>query len=335
LHGNPFPLNTGDLVRKLLAALLGLLTPVLVPAPAQAQTAYPSRTISVIVPFSPGTGIDILGRVIAQKLSERWATGAVVDNKPGASSNIGTELVAKAAPDGHTLLMTATTFATNAAVNKNLRYDPAKSFVPISLVATGTMAFFASTNTPASTVQEFVTLAKAKPATLHYASSGNGTPQHLAMELFKLDTGIDLMHVPYKSTGFLSDVVGGRVSAVIMPIHTAAPYVHGGKMKMLAVMSAERSPVFPSVPTFAEAGFPNLQVDVWYGLLAPAGTSAEITARLNAEVNAMLALADVRELLGKQGLNPMGGAPVRLANIIKLDLERWPRVVASAGITSD
>jgi len=137
-RSNPVPLNTGDLVRKLLTALLGLLSPVLVPAPVQAQTSYPSRPISVIVPYSPGTGIDILGRVIAQKLSERWATGAVVDNKPGASSNIGTEIVAKAAPDGHTLLMTATTFATNAAVNKNLRYDPAKSFVPISLVATGT-----------------------------------------------------------------------------------------------------------------------------------------------------------------------------------------------------
>ncbi len=322
-------------MRTLTAALLGLLSPIVVPALAQAQTSYPTRPISIIVPYSPGTGIDIVGRVIAHKISERWATGAVVDNKPGASGNIGTELVAKSAPDGHTLLMTATTFATNAAVNKNLRYDPARSFVPISLAATGTMAFFTSLNTPSQTVQEFVSLAKSRPGSMAYASNGNGTPQHLAMELFKLDTGIDVTHVPYKSAGYLSDVVGGRINAVIMPIHTAAPYVHGGKMKMLAVMSAERSPVFPSVPTFKEAGFPNLQVDVWYGLLAPAGTSAEITARLNAEVNAMLALPDVRELLVKQGLNPMGGSPGRLADLIKLELERWPRVVASAGIKSD
>jgi len=320
---------------KALSTLAALLACALPPAPAAAQTAYPSRPITIVVPYSPGTGIDILGRVIAQKLSERWNASAVVDNKPGASGNIGTEIVAKAAPDGHTLLMTATTFATSAAINKNLRYDPVKSFVPISLVATGTMAFIASLATPVQSVQEFVSLAKSRPGALNYASNGNGTPQHLAMELFKLETGIDVTHVPYKSAGYISDVVGGRINAVIMPIHTAGPYLHSGKMKILAVMSNERSPVFPKVPTFAEAGFPNLQVDVWYGLLAPAGTPADVTARLNAEVNAMLAQADVKELLGKQGLNPVGGSPARLADTIRMELERWPRVVASAGIRAD
>jgi len=317
------------------AAVVCLLLLGLPAAPVQAQTAYPTRPISIIVPYSPGTGIDILGRVIAQRLSEKWSTGAVVDNKPGASGNIGTELVAKSAPDGHTLLMTATTFATNAAVNKNLRYDAAKSFAPISLVGTGTMAFFTSLATPAKTVQEFVALAKAKPGELNYASNGNGTPQHLAMELFKLDNGIDVTHIPYKSASYLADVVGGRINAVIMPIHTAAPYAHAGKMRMLAVMSAERSPVFPAVPTFAEAGFPNFQVDVWYGLLAPAGTPAEVIAQLNAEVNAMLAQPAVRETLAKQGLNPMGGPASRLADVIRQELDRWPRVVAAAGIKSD
>lgn len=318
-----------------LCLFAAVLLSALPPFPAAAQGAYPGRPISIIVPYSPGTGIDILGRVIAQKLAERWNASAVVDNKPGASGNIGTEIVAKAAPDGHTLLMTATTFATSAAISKNLRYDPVRSFVPVSLVATGTMAFIASLATPAQSVQEFVSLAKSRPGALNYASNGNGTPQHLAMELFKLDTGIDVTHIPYKSAGYISDVVGGRVNAVIMPIHTAAPYLHSGKMKILAVMSNERSPVFPSVPTFAEAGFPNLQVDVWYGLLAPAGTPAEITARLNAEVNAMLALPEVRELLGKQGLNPVGGTPARLADTIRMELQRWPRVVASAGIRAD
>ena len=312
-----------------------MLLSALLPLPAAAQGTYPSRPISIIVPYSPGTGIDILGRVIAQKLAERWNASAVVDNKPGASGSIGTEIVAKASPDGHTLLMTATTFATSAAISKNLRYDPVRSFVPVSLVATGTMAFIASLSTPAQSVQEFVSLARSRPGVLNYASNGNGTPQHLAMELFKLDTGIDVTHIPYKSAGYISDVVGGRVNAVIMPIHTAAPYLHSGKMKILAVMSNERSPVFPTVPTFAEAGFPNLQVDVWYGLLAPAGTPAEITARLNAEVNAMLALPEVRELLGRQGLNPVGGTPARLADTIRMELQRWPRVVASAGIRAD
>jgi tripartite-type tricarboxylate transporter receptor subunit TctC len=302
---------------------------------AQPQAPYPTRPITIIVPYSPGTGIDILGRVIAQRFAERWPTGAVVDNKPGASGNIGTELVAKAPPDGHTLLMTATSFATNPAVNKNLRYDAAKSFAPISLVGTGTMAFFTSLNTPVQSVQEFVALAKSKPGALNYASNGNGTPQHLAMELFKLDTGIDVTHIPYKSASYITDVVGGRINAVIMPIHTAAPYAHAGKMKMLAVMGAERSPVFPAVPTFSEAGFPNFQVDVWYGLLAPAGTPAEVIARLNAEVNGMLALPEVKDTLAKQGLTPVGGSPARLAVTIKQELERWPRVVAAAGIKSD
>ena len=242
-----------------LSLFAAVLLSALLPLPAAAQGTYPSRPISIIVPYSPGTGIDILGRVIAQKLAERWNASAVVDNKPGASGSIGTEIVAKAAPDGHTLLMTATTFATSAAISKNLRYDPVRSFVPVSLVATGTMAFIASLSTPAQSVQEFVSLARSRPGVLNYASNGNGTPQHLAMELFKLDTGIDVTHIPYKSAGYISDVVGGRVNAVIMPIHTAAPYLHSGKMKILAVMSNERSPVFPTVPTFAEAGFPNLQ----------------------------------------------------------------------------
>jgi tripartite-type tricarboxylate transporter receptor subunit TctC len=320
-------------MKTIAATLLCLISSLA--APAQAQTAYPTRPITIIVPYSPGTGIDILGRVIAQRLSEKWATGAVVDNKPGASGNIGTELVAKATPDGHTLLMTATTFATNAAVNKNLRYDAVKSFAPVSLVGTGTMAFFTSLATPVQSVQEFVALAKSKPGELNYASNGNGTPQHLAMELFKLDNGIDVTHIPYKSASYLTDLVGGRVNAVIMPIHTAAPYAHAGKIKMLAVMSAERSPVFPAVPTFAEAGFPNFQVDVWYGLLAPAGTPPEVIAQLNAEVNTMLAQPAVRDTLAKQGLTPVGGPPARLAATIKQELERWPRVVAAAGIKSD
>ena len=318
-----------------LSALVCLLALACASAAAQAPPAYPTRAITIVVPYSPGTGIDIMGRVIAQHLSSRWASGAMVDNKPGASANIGTELVANAAPDGHTLLMTATTFATNAALNKNLRYDPVRSFVPVSLAATGTMAFYTSLNTPARTVAEFVALAKTKPAVLNYASNGNGTPQHLAMELFKLETGIDLTHVPYKSAGYIADLIGGRIDAVIMPIHTAAPHVQGGKIRMLAVMSAERSPVFPAVPTFREAGFPNLQVDVWYALLAPAGTPPDIVARLNAEVNSLLGQAETRDFLGKQGLVPAGGPPARLAELIRLELDRWPRVVASAGIKPD
>ena len=320
--------------RRAARAIGGLLALAAVTG-AQAQQ-YPNRAITIIVPFTPGTGIDIMARTIGQKVSERWGASVVADNRAGASGNIGAEMVAKAAPDGYTLMMTATSLATNAAINRNLRYDPAKSFAPISLVATGTMAFITSTNTSAATVREFVAMAKAEPAKLNYASSGNGTPQHLSMELFKLDTGIDVTHIPYKgAAGAVTDVVGGRVNAIIMPIHTAHPYVQGGKLKMLAVMAPERSPLYPNVPTLREAGYPNVQVDVWYGLLAPAGTPAEIVNRWNAEVNTILALPDVREILSKQGLNAAGGRAELLADMIRTELARWPRVVTAAGIKAD
>ena len=316
--------------------ITALLVQTLIAGFAAGQAPWPSRPITIVVPAATGSSPDILGRSIAQKLADRWGTGAVVDNKPGASGNIGAELVSKAAPDGHTLLLTATFLATSAAIEKNLRHDPVRSFAPVVLVATSPMGFFVSTNTPAASVAEFVALAKSKPGSLYYASIGNGSIHHLAMELFKLDTGIDIVHVPYKSSaGPTTDIVGGRVNVMIMGLAPAASYVRNGQMKMLAVMSPERSLAFPDAPTLKEAGYPNVQVALWFGLFVPAGTPAEIVARLNAEVNAMLALPDVKHMLGKQGLNAHGGSPDELANLLKAELARWPRVVAAAGIRAD
>lgn len=304
--------------------------------PADMALAYPSRPIVFVVPFSPGTGQDMIARMLAQKFMERWGHGGVVDNKAGASGNIGSEIAAKAAPDGHTLLVTATSFVTNAAVNSNLRYDPVKSFVPISLVAMGTMSLVVSTNTPAQSVKEFVSLAKANPGELNYASSGNGTPQHLTMELFKLDSGIALTHSPYKGTApAIADVTGGRVNAFFLPVHTALHYVQQGRMRMLAVLARERTLVLPNVPTMSEAGYPGVQVENWYGVLAPAGTPREIVVKLNAEINAFLAAPEVKEILARQGLTPVGGAPSLLAEMIESELKRWPRVVSAAGIKAD
>lgn len=305
------------------------------PSPAMAL-AYPSRPIVFVVPFSPGTGQDMIARILAQKFAERWGQGGAVDNKAGASGNIGTEIAAKAAPDGHTLLVTATSFVTNAAVNSNLRYDPVKSFVPISLVAMGTMSLVVSTNTPVQSVKEFVSLAKANPGELNYASSGNGTPQHLTMELFKLDSGIVVTHIPYKGTApAITDVSGGRVNAFFLPVHTALPYVQQGRMRMLAVLARERTQVLPNVPTMSEAGYPNVQVENWYGVLAPAGTPREIVVKLNTEINAFLAAPEVRQILAKQGLTLVGGAPSLLADMIESELKHWPRVVSAAGIKAD
>jgi tripartite-type tricarboxylate transporter receptor subunit TctC len=318
----------------LRATVLALST--LAAIPAIAQQAYPSRTITIIAPFSPGTGIDILARTFGQRLSERWGVPVVVENRPGASGNIGTELAARAAGDGYTLMMTATTFALNPALSKKARYDPLKSFAPVSLVATGVLWFAVSANTPAATMAEFVALAKSKPGKLNYASSGNGTPQHLTMELFKLATGVDITHVPYKGAAeAMRDLAGGYVDAMILPVHTVAPLVNAGKVRLLAVLNEERSAVFPAVPTFKEAGYPGVESSVWYGLMAPASTPPEVVRKLNDEINAILALAEVRDILTKQGLIPAGGEPERLSKLVRAELERWTRVIVEAKIRAD
>jgi tripartite-type tricarboxylate transporter receptor subunit TctC len=305
-------------------------------SPAGAQEAYPQRAISVIVPFSPGTGPDLLARAFGQKLSQRWSVPVVIDNKPGASGNIGTELAAKAAPDGHTLMMTATTFALNPALSKRARYDPVTSFAPIGLLATGELVLVVTANSPTQTFAEFLAQAKSQPGKIYYASPGNGTPQHLAMELLKLNAGIDLTHVPYKdSAGALKDLAGGHVAAMVVPVHTIAPLVARGHARPLAAFGAERSHVFPEVPTLREAGVAGVTAQVWFGLLAPAATPETVVGKVNAELNAILALPDLHDALVKQGLAPAGGPPARFAELIAAELERWTQVVARAGIHAD
>jgi tripartite-type tricarboxylate transporter receptor subunit TctC len=319
--------------RRLHAALLALA--LLWTGPVAAQQ-YPSRTISIIAPFSPGTGIDILARTCGQKLSERWNVPVIVDNKPGASGNIGTELAARAPGDGYTLMMTATTFALNPALSKKASYDPLKSFAPVSLIATAALSFAVSANVSATTIADFVALAKANPGKLNYASSGNGTPQHLTMELFKLTTGVSITHVPYKGAAEATkDLAGGYVDAMISPVHTIAPLVHSGKVRLLAILGDERSSVFPAVPTLKEAGYPGVESSVWYGLMAPAATPADLVRKLNGEINSILALPEVREILAKQGLVPAGGEPERLSKLVSAELARWTRVIAEAKIGAD
>ena len=297
---------------------------------------YPSRTIQIVVPFTPGTGADILSRILGPRLAERWKVGVVTDNRAGATGNIGAEFVARAPPDGYTLLFTATTFGTNPAIHARLPFDPVKSFTPVALVATSVMTVVVSPKLGVASLRDFLDAARSQPGKLHYASPGNGGPQHLAMELLKQETGINLVHVPYKGMGgALNDLVGGHVQAAIVALQTAAPYTQSGKLRMLAVMSAERSPAFADVPTLKELGFPDLEVETWYGLFAPAGTPAETVATVNAEVNALLGQPDLRELLAKQGMIAAGGPPGRLGDLVKRELARWSRVVAAAGIKAD
>ena len=308
------------------------------PAASFAQDAgvWPARTIQLVVPYTPGTGADILARILGPKLAEHWKVAVVTDNRAGASGNIGTDFVAKSAPDGYTLLCTATSFGTNPAINQKLPFDPIKSFAPIILLATSTMAVIVTQGLPARSMREFLELARGQPGKLYYSSPGNGGPQHLAMELLKLDARIDLVHVPYKgSGGALADLVGGHVQAMIVSLQTAAPYVQSGKLRMLAVMSAERSQAFSEVPTLKESGLADLEVETWYGVFAPAGTPQAAIARVNAEMNALLKHNEIRELLARQGMAPAGGTPERFGDLVRKELARWLRVVAAAGIKAD
>jgi tripartite-type tricarboxylate transporter receptor subunit TctC len=296
---------------------------------------YPSRPIHFVVPYTPGTGADILARVLGPKLGERLKTAVVVDNKPGATGNIGADFVAKAAADGYTLLLTATSFTTNPAL-KPAPFDPVKDFSPVSLLATGALGIYINPQVPAKSMREFIDLAKAQPGKLYYSSPGNGGPQHLAMELLKLDTGIDIVHVPYKGAGgAIADLVGGHVQAMVSALQTVAPHVHSGRLRMLAVMSARRAEAFPEVQTLKEQGLPDLEVETWYAMFAPAGLPAPVVARLNREMNEYLKEADVRDVLEKQGLTAAGGTPEELGARVKTELARWTRVVKAAHIKAD
>src|SRR5713226_5085612 len=303
---------------------------------ANGQDAYPNRAVHITVPYTPGTGADILARVLGPRLAERWRSAVVVENRVGATGNIGTEYVAKAAPDGYTLLFTATSFGTNPALVRTLPFDPVKSFAPVVLAATSSLAVIVHPQVPAKSLREFIALARAEPGKLHYSSPGNGGPQHLAMELLKLEAGIDLVHVPYKGAGgALTDLIGGHVQAMISALQTVAPHVQSGKLRMLAVMSSQRSGAFPDVPTTREEGLPQLEVETWYGVLAPAGTPEVIIANINSELNALLKDPGIKDLLSKQGMAAAGGAPERFGELVKRELARWTRVVDAAGIKAD
>jgi tripartite-type tricarboxylate transporter receptor subunit TctC len=315
-------------MKHLLAVLLLCIA-------AGAQAQYPDRPIKLIVPFTPGTGIDILARVFAQKLQERMKTPVVIENRPGASGNIGTEAVAKAPADGYTLLMTATTLVQSAVLYKTVPYDP-KALTPVGLAAIGNLSLVAHPSVPARSVAELVALARSQPGKLNYASPGNATPHHLAMELLKLQFGLNLVHVPYKGTaGAVTDILSGQIQLMFLPVHVALPLVKSGKLNMLASGGAQRSPVTPDAPSLAESGVKDIDVDIWYALLGPAGLPGEVVQVLNRELVEILRDPETRAGLLKQGLSPTAGTPAELAKLIEADLERWGRVVREARISAD
>ena len=304
---------------------------------AIAQSTYPDHAVKIIVPFTPATGIDILARTLGQKMSDDWKQPVVVENRPGASGNIGTEAVAKSPPDGYTLLMTANTIVLNRSLFKSIPYDPVKDFVPVAPLAIGRLALVTHPSVSAKTVGELVALAKASPGKLNYGSPGNGTPHHLAMELFKSTTGVNLVHVPYKGTaGAVQDLLGGQLQVMFLPVHVALTHVEAGKLNMLAAGGAERASATPKIPSLAEAiGVREIDTDIWYGLYVPARTPVDVVAKLNSSVNTALKRADVADALGKQGLQATGGSAAQLETLTRTDLERWSKVVRDANIQPD
>ncbi len=304
------------------------------PSSSKGQT-YPARPIRIIVPFTPGTGIDILARAVGPRMSERWAQPVVVDNRPGASGNIGTEALARSTPDGYTLMVTANTFAIAPWLSKP-PFDPLADFTPVTQMAIGTLALVVHPSLPVHSVPGLIKLAKTRPGDINYASPGNGTPQHMAAELFKLIAGIQMVHVPYKgSAGAVIDLVGGQVPVMFIPMHTALPFAQTGRLRVLAQSGVKRSTVAPGYPTFVEAGVRGLDVDFWYGLMGPAGLPREIVMKLNGEIATILVRPDVRDNLIRQGLQPVTSTPEQFAELIRVDLARWARVVKDARIGAD
>jgi len=311
------------------AAAAMMLAAIPVIAPAQ----QPGRAITIIVPYTPGSGPDILARLVGEEIQTRWSQPVVVDNKPGASGNIGTQLAARAAPDGNTLIMSTNPFASNASLFKSLPYDPVTSFEPIIMIATGALALTVHPSLPVKTTKEFIDYAKDRPGQLNYGSPGPGTPHHLAMELFKLTTKTDLKHIPYRgSAGATQDLAGGHVSAGFQAVHVALPLVQNNQLRLLAVATKERVPAAADLPTLISEGVKDFDLPLWYGVLAPAGTPPDIVARYNSVLNDILRSPQVVEKLAKQGLVTAGSTSEAFGAIIKNERNRWDTVVTEAGI---
>ncbi len=320
------------LTKALIAAALALAAC----ASLAAGEPYPRQPVRMIVPYSPGTGIDILARSIGQKLGERWRQSVVVENKVGASGNIGTAAAARAAPDGYTLLMNVNSHVINKSVFRDTQYDPIRDFTPVSLTAWGRLLLVVHPATRIESVKGLLETVRAQPGKLNFASPGIGTPHHIAMELFKLQTGTDLFHVPHKGTaGAVTDLLGGQVQAMFLPIHVALPHVRGGRLNALGIGSPKRAPSAPEIPTLAEQGVKGVETDMWYGLLVPAGVAGDLVARLNRDVAAVLASGEFRASLAKQGLDAATSTPEAFGKLIQADLVRWARVVEKAKISAE
>ncbi len=303
---------------------------------ARAQAAWPSQPIKIIVPFTPGTGMDTIARAVQPIVQQRLGQPVVVENRAGASGNIGADNVAKSPADGYTVLMGANTMLIASQLYKNVPFDPLKDFAPVTMAAYGALMLVANPKTGIKSVQDLVARVKARPGSVSFGSPGVGTPHHMAMELFKAQTQLFMLHVPYRGTaGYFQDLLGGQLDVGFLPIHVAQGFVSSGRLTALAVGSARRHPVAPTVATFEELGFKGMEVDLWYAFFVPARTQAPVVARLNAELTAALQQASVRDALGKGGMDATTSTPEELGAIAARDYPRWGAVIQRNGITGE
>jgi tripartite-type tricarboxylate transporter receptor subunit TctC len=299
--------------------------------------SYPAKSIRIVTPYAPGGTADILSRVVALKLSEAWGQQVVIDNRPGASGMIGADIVAKAAPDGYTLLMAyVAEIAIVPSLFAKISYDPVKDLAPVTLAAITPMIFVVHPSLPAKNVRELVALAKLRPGQLPYASAGNGSPAHLAFELLQRSAGIEITHVPYKGAApALTDLLGGHVVMFFSGMPPAMPHIHAGKLRAIAVSTAKRSPAAPEVPTVAESGVRGFDISTWFGVFAPAGTSRDVITRLNSEIARALTLPDVRERLAREGAETAPDSPEQFGRFIQAESTKFAKIIRDSGARAD
>lgn len=327
---NAFPSYTR---RLLMVAGLALGVGATLPAAAQAPGSGPIR---LIVPFTPGTGIDLIARTVGPQLSERLGRPVVVDNRPGASGNIGTEAVVRAAPDGSTLLVSVNTLVMNRSLYPNLAFDPLNDLAPVARTSWGQLLLVTHPRTGFKTAGDLVAAAKKAPGKLNYASPGVGTPHHLSMEMFKNTAGVFLTHIPYRGTGpAVTDLLGGQVDVMFLPIHVALPQIQSGRMVALGIGSDKRHALLPAVPTLAEAQAGNVNVDMWYGIFAPKNTPAELVTRLNAELKDILASEAVKKAFQTQGMDPGYSTPQEFGELVRRDAQRWADLIRVQNIKAE
>jgi tripartite-type tricarboxylate transporter receptor subunit TctC len=320
--------------RTAIAALLGIAAVIHGSAAlAQAAASFPNKTITIIVPASPGGAIDLVARLSSQKMTEVWGKPVVIDNKAGATGTIGTEFVARAAPDGHTIVLVASSHAINPSMFKKLPYDTVKNFEPVVLTHVVPLMLVVNAQLPVKSLKELIAYAKANPGKLTFASSGPGGAPHMSGELFKSMAGVEMTHIPYKgSTAAHPDLISGQTSLMFDTVSAIQPHVKSGAVRAIAVTTAKRALTAPDVPTMAEAGLPGYETSTWGGILAPAGTPKDVVAKLNAEFNRDLNLPDVNKKLTDAGIEPAGGTPEQFAAFLQSEMTKWAKVAKDANV---